>query len=236
MLINNPLSDGSGLRLPLMKPDAVRGRMLISPAAGVGGQRDWEDFQVGRAIIPDFGYRSYGALSFDKPFTKIVVPDGAPPPEIPDTPGRKWQTVIELPVLDVESGVLFLFSNTGQIGKPSINQNRIASILTLWGYQPQAAQGLLQKFLTRPFTEVMTVNGPFQGLVWEPVDDWFERTNPPFPSPRLQPPPSVILTGPPPAPKLAAPIAAAVTETQAVPAPDPLAKFRPVSGKRPPGY
>ena len=238
-VFNNPTlaASGGGQRLPLMKPDAVRGRLLVSLAGG-SGSRDWEEYPAGRTIVPDFGHRLYGGISFE-PFAKHVVPDGASPPEIPDTVGRKWQRIYEFPVLDEELGTLFMFSVTSPLDKASINQNRIASIITMWGYAAQAARGLLQRFKTCPFSQVDTANGVFHGLVWEPTDQWIDRNEPPFPQ-RLQPPPSPILSGPP-APQKLPPTppadSAAAEEPVKGPStgqpPPPLARFRPATERAP---
>jgi hypothetical protein len=227
LIFTNPTlaASGNDQRLPMMKPDAKRGRFLVSTTNGASGARNWVEFAFGRRVIPDFGHRFYGGICFD-PFDKKVVADGAPPPEIPDD-GRKWQRVYEFPIYDPELEMLFMFSVTSPLEKASINMNRIASILALWSYAPEAARGLLQEYIVRSFTPADTPFGTFQGLVLEPTGVWVERTDPPYPSPRLQPPPSVILGGPTPPPKL--PPTTTEAEPPAVPAPandDPLHAFR----------
>jgi hypothetical protein len=221
----NPYWDGSSdPQIPLMKPDAVRGRMLVRHRSDEGPPQ-WLDYSANRAFYPDFGYRMFGYGAFETaPVIKKVVPDGAPIPEIPENSLRKFQSLIEFPVFDPELNLCFLFSCTGPLDKPSINQNRIKTLFTVWGYQEQAVQGLLQKFIVRPFVPVTTANGVFYSLVWEATNDWTER-DARFPQPRLQPPPVPVLSGRAPPPKLEHP-----PESD-----DPLAAFRPAAagGRRP---
>ena len=154
--------------MPLMKVEAKTGHLVCSPVPGTGQPRRWEEIPAGTHIIPDYGVRYFGSISFSPTISEIPVLDGSPPPQVPEGDGRTWQSFIAFPVL-VEGRGLFKYSATGEI-----NQRRNASCLEMWKVCPQAQAGQLQEYRTRPFEKVQTNYGDYCAVVWEPLG-WVDR-------------------------------------------------------------
>jgi hypothetical protein len=248
-----------GNAMPLAKVEAKRGRLVCSAVPAPGQPRQWDEVPVGTRVIPDYGARFVGGISFNPSVSELTVLDGEPMPSVPEGDGRTWQDVLKFPLL-IEGRGLFMYSVTGPVDstKRGINMPRNATYVQLWKLCPEAQAGKLQECILRPFELVPTVNGDFYGLVWEPTSTWIDR-DPDIFGPRLTPPPPPMMPPQKPQPKLPSdteqvpmklevaaepPIAAkpevvAAKPTEpAKPAPeaanDPLARYRPAGAGRKP--
>jgi hypothetical protein len=189
--------------LPLAKIDARGGRLLRSAVPAPGRPRRWEETPVGTHVIPDYGVRFTGGISFEPTVKELLVLDDetTPLPEVPENDGRKWQEAFKFQLL-IEGAGLYMFSVTSEVGKSGVNRGRFRNYLQLWKLCPQAQRGQLQECIVRGFELVSTVNGDFFGLIWEPLRDRWHDRDPAIFGPRLIAPPPPMMTAPPPRPQL----------------------------------
>jgi hypothetical protein len=220
----------NGPALPLLSPAAKTGILRYKPGPGL----PWRNLDPGLMVIPDWFCRYHGGITWDddKP-TSILALDGEPSPAIPND-GRRWQSVVNIPVLVEELGLAML-STTSEI-----NQRRIGGLYFMWSCLPQAVAGQLQAYITKPFDKVSTSYGDYYAMVWEPIDTWYDRDTGTFGAPKL-PPPVPIVPGatlpqalPPAEPTTPAGPVNTSQPVEPAPANDALARFRPAGTGRQP--
>jgi hypothetical protein len=222
----------TGPALPLLSPAAKMGILRYKPGPGL----PWQNVDHGKQVIPNWRVRYHGGIAWDddKPVS-ILALDGEPSPAIPND-GRRWQSVVNIPVL-VEDLGLAMLSTTSEI-----NQRRISGLYLMWSRLPQAVAGQLQAYITKPFDKVSTAYGDYYAMVWAPTDTWYDYDTGTFGVPKLPPPVPIVRDNgtqsalPPAEP--ATPSAEPANAPQPVPMPPPandaLARFRPAGTGRQP--
>ncbi len=235
--VSNPFEGrGFGQILPLAKVEAKTGRFVCAAVSAPGQPRCWMEVPVGTRVVPDYGVRFFGLISFAPTISELAVLDGSPPPEVP-ADGRQWQAFLAVPMLIEGRHELFKFGCTGDI-----NQRRIVGLIDQWKLAPEAQNGQLREYKTHAFERVTTQYGDYFALVWEPVA-WVDR-DPAIFGPRLIDPPLRHLGMAAAPARLAAndsvppqpqPQSPAAPKAAAPPPPaDPMARYRPVgAGQKP---
>src|SRR6516162_9147763 len=82
---------------PALRIDAKNGKLLAIDPGGSSGDRSQYEIPIGSRMIIDHGCIFAGAVKFSPKFAELLVPLGAPEPQLP--PGEDlvdWQTAVRL--------------------------------------------------------------------------------------------------------------------------------------------
>jgi hypothetical protein len=206
------------------------------PSGRPGDPRDEFALPVGHHLIWDIRCLADGRARMKKgAYAEWVSPLGQPEPPLP--PGVDPSEL--QPITVSQAWVDGLPDRPAALRRMSISGviclNAMATLYQMAGYKREAQEGLLPVLEIHPFQDVETSYGVFGAPVME-IIGWIERNTDIFGPANIAAPVPVI-GGSQPAPQIEPPAAdpqpAEPVPVTAASAKDPLAKFRPVPGKKP---